>query len=198
MLLLGLVLVFLLAIQLDLPIDQKAQVVGGLLWLAIFFSGTLAVDRSFANERENNAWQALILYPVDPAIHFLAKLAVNFLSVCILEFALIPAFVVLSDVPLLAQPGRIVPTAALGSLGFAAVGTLISALTAGVRYRGSIVALLLLPLMTPLVLASAEATRIVLVGDVDSQWWKWFQLLAVFAVVFTTVGALVFEFVMEE
>jgi heme exporter protein B len=198
MLLMGLLLVFLLALQLELPWEQKTHAVGGLMWLAIFFAGTLAFDRSFASERDNGAWRTLTLYPVDPATVFLAKLAVNFVSLVVLELALIPAFIVLSDVPLLGQPARILSIAALGSIGFAAVGTLVSALTAGLQHRGGLVALLVLPLATPVLLASAEATRIVLIGDVDSRWWQWLQLLAVFAVVFTVVGALVFESVMEE
>ena len=63
MVLLGLVLVFLLATQIDLPLDQKTHVAGGLLWLAIFFAGTLACDRSFTGEREAGCWQSLALYP---------------------------------------------------------------------------------------------------------------------------------------
>jgi heme exporter protein B len=119
-------------------------------------------------------------------------------SLVILEAALIPAFIIFSDVPLLAHPGHILVIAALGSIGFAATGTLISALTAGLRHRGGLAALLLLPLVTPVVLGSAEATRMTLTGEFDSQWWQWVQLLGVFAVVFTIAGALAFEFVMEE
>ena len=198
MLLLGLVLVFLLATQIDLPLEQKRSVVGGLLWLAIFFAGTLALERSFANERDTGCWQALILYPIAPSVLFFAKMAVNIVSLVILECVLIPAFIVLTDVPLLARPGPILLIAALGSIGFAAVGTLVSALTADLRHRGGLLALLLFPLVTPVVLGSAEATRMVLAGEVDPLWWQWVRLLAVFAAVFTVVGALVFEFVMED
>ena len=105
MLLLGLVLVFLLATQIDLPLEQKTRTVGGLLWLSIFFAGTLALERSFANERDTGCWQALNLYPVDSSLLFLAKMVVNIISLVILEIVLIPAFIVLTDVPLLARPG---------------------------------------------------------------------------------------------
>lgn len=198
MLLLGLVLVFLLATQLDLPAEQQSHVVGGLLWLAIFFAGTLACERSFANEREGGCWQALTLFPVPPSVLFLAKMAVNVVALMILELVLVPAFVVFTDVPLVAQPGPFVLVAVLGNIGFAAVGTLVGGLTAGLRHRGGLLALLLLPLVMPVALASAEATRVLLSGRIDSLWWWWVQLLAVFAVVFTVIGAMAFEFVMEE
>lgn len=198
MVLLGLVLVFLLATQLDLPMEQKAQVAGGLLWLAIFFAGTLACERSFTSEREAGCWQLLSLYPVPPSVLFLAKLTANFVALVALELVLVPVFMVLSDVAIASRPGALVLIAALSNVGFAAVGTLVSGLTAGVRHRGGLLALLLLPLVVPLVFGSAEATRLLITGRMGAQWWLWIQLLAVFAALFTVVGALLFEFVLEE
>jgi ABC-type transport system involved in cytochrome c biogenesis permease component len=107
-------------------------------------------------------------------------------------------FTALTDVPLLARPGPLILIAALGNIGFAAIGTLVSGLTASLRRRGGLLALLLLPLVMPVALGSAEATRMVLTAEADPLWWQWIQLLAVFAAVFTVVGALAFEFVMEE
>jgi hypothetical protein len=52
--------------------------------------------------------------------------------------------------------------------------------------------------VAPVLLSSAEATRIALANVDDPLWWWWIQLLAAFAAVFTAVGALAFGFVMEE
>jgi heme exporter protein B len=198
MVLLGLVLVFLLATQIDLPLDQKARVGGGLLWLAVFFAGTLACDRSFTGERDAGCWQALTLYSVAPSVLFLAKMAVNLVALVILELVLVPAFIVLSDVPFASRPGPLLLIAALGNIGFAAVGTLVSGLTSGLRHRGGLLTLLLLPLVVPVVFGAAETTRLLLTGEIDSLWWRWIQLLAVFAAVFTVAGAMLFEFVVED
>ena len=111
---------------------------------------------------------------------------------------LVPLFIVLTDVPLAARPGSLLLIAALGNVGFAAVGTLVSGLTCGLRHRGGLLALLLLPLVIPVVFGAAEATRMMLSGQIDSLWWRWIQLLAVFAGVFTVLGAMMFEFIMEE
>jgi ABC-type transport system involved in cytochrome c biogenesis permease component len=59
-------------------------------------------------------------------------------------------------------------------------------------------ALLLLPLATPVMLASAEATRLLVLDDVGEQWWRWVQMLAAFVVLFMTMGLLVFEFAIED
>lgn len=198
MLLLGLGVVFLLATQVDLPAEPRGRVAGGLLWVAIFFAGTLALERSLAGERDAGCWEVLRLCPVAPGVVYLAKLAVNLVSLVILEAVVVPVFIVLTDLPLLERPGPMALVLVLGNVGFAAVGTLVSGLTAGLRHRGGLLALLMLPLVAPVVLGAAEATRLVLAGQIDVWWWRWIQLLAVFALVFTVVGMLAFEFVMEE
>jgi heme exporter protein CcmB len=198
MVLLGLVLVFLLATQIDFPLDQKVRVGSGLLWLAIFFAGTLACDRSFTGECDAGCWQALALYPIAPSVLFLAKMAVNVVALVILELVLTPAFIVLADVPFGIRPGPLMLVAALANVGFAAVGTLIGALTAGLRHRGGLLALLMLPLTAPIVFGAAESTRGLLTGEIDLLWWRWIHMLAVFGFVFTVVGAMLFEFVVED
>lgn len=198
MLLLGVVLALVIEMQIELPREHRASIVGGMFWLAAFFAGTVALDRSFAGERDDGCWQGLLLYPVAPATIFLAKCSANFLALCCLDLVLIPAFVLFSDVPLLASPGRFLAIVLLANVGFAAVGTIVSALTNGLQQRGGLLVLLLLPLISPVVLGAAQATRLLLVGDVAGDWWRWMQLLAGFAVLFVAVGALLFEFVVED
>lgn len=198
MLLLGLVLAFLVGSQLVLPPEQKAHVIGGLLWLAIFFAGSLACEHSLASERDAGCWQAFALYPVAPSLLFLSKVITTNIALALLELVLVPAFVVLSDVPLAPRPVPLLVVALLGNLGVAAIGTIVSGLTAGLKQRSGLAVLLLLPLVIPVILSAAEATRLLLSGPLDSQWWTWIRLLSVFAAVFTVVGALAFEYVLEE
>jgi heme exporter protein B len=197
-LLLGLVLVLLIAAQVEMPIDHRAGAVSGLLWITIFFSATVSIERSFSSEQEDGCWQALQLYPISPSVIFLAKTIENAVTTVILACVLIPLFVVLTDVPLLARPGLMAVIVILGSLGLAAIGTLISAVMTSVRDGGGLLVLLLLPLATPIVLSAAEATRIAVSTNSDSLWSWWIQLLTAFALVYTVIGAIVFDFAMEE
>jgi len=48
------------------------------------------------------------------------------------------------------------------------------------------------------VLGAAEAMRLILEGDFGPQWWRWLGLLGAFAVLFTTLGLALFDFVIEE
>jgi heme exporter protein B len=193
----GLVLVVLLTMTMDLAAEQQASVMGALLWISVYFAGTLAIERPFTSEHDNACWDALMLYPLPPSLLFFAKMTVNLITIVVLESVLVLVFTVLTDAPLLARPGAIMWTTLLTSIGFAAVGTLIGALSAGLRTRGWLLALVLLPLVVPLLLSSVAATRILLSGENDTFWW-WLQLLAVFALVFTILGALAFEFILEE
>jgi heme exporter protein B len=198
MLLLGLVLVILLEMQTDLGVQEKQRVVSGMLWLDVFFAGNLIVDRAVAAEREEGCWRSLLLYPVSPATIFFAKVTVTVLALLLLECVLVPAFILFSNVPLLAHPWWFVTVALLANLGYASVGVVISALTAQHSQRSSLLPLLLLPLMTPVILAAAAATGFLIDAELNGQWWRWLQLLGCFAVAFTTLGALMFEFVVED
>src|SRR5271167_4616631 len=96
MLLLGVVLTLMIAMQTDLPPEWKRQIAGSLLWLTIFFAGTLALDRSFAAEREDGCWEGLFCYPVSPTAVYLAKLIVNVVALAALECVLLPLFAILT------------------------------------------------------------------------------------------------------
>ena len=198
MLALGAIVALVFSLQADLPAGQRPQIVGSLLWLAVFFAGTVALDRSFASEREGGGWQGLLLYPVPPTLIYLAKLAVNAAALVALACVLVPLFAALCGVPLLAHPAAMLLVVVLASLGIAAVGTLVSALAAGTRQAGNLLVLLVLPLVTPVVLGAAEATRLAAENNLGAEWWRWVQLLGGFAAIFITAGVLLFEVAIEE
>ncbi len=198
MLLFGIVEAVVFSVQMDLLPGQQQRIVGGLLWLAVLFAGMLAVDRSFTSEDEENCWEGLRLYPVSPVAVYSAKLVVNALALATLQCVLIPLFVALSGVPLLAHPCAMLTVALLGSVGIAAVGTLLGALVAVIRQGRNLLALLVMPMATPVVLAAAEATRLQAEGNLGVDWWRWVQLLAAFAAVFTVAGTVLFGFLVEE
>jgi heme exporter protein B len=197
MLVLGAVVAVLVSLQLEWLPHEKPRVAGGLLWLAIFFAGMIAVDRSFAAEREEGCWEGLTMYPLSPTAIYLAKLFVNMISLAAVQVVLIPLFGALCDVPLLASPAALLLVAALGNIGIASVGTLLSAVAARVA-RENLLVILVLPLVIPVLVAAAEASRLLTERDFGGSWWQWIQLLAAFGVIYVTAGIVLFEFVMEE
>ena len=198
MILLGIVAAMVFSVQMDLPPEHKLHMAAGLLWVAIFFAAALGFDRSFALEREDGCWQALLLYPLSPSTVYLAKLAVNVVWLATLQCVLIPLFVVLTDVPLLSHPGAMVLVALLGNVGIASAGTLLSAVAARARKGANLTVLLALPTAIPVVLAAAEATRLLASGRFQGAWWDWNALMAAFAAIFMVAGTVLMDFVAEE
>jgi heme exporter protein B len=198
MVLLGIVVAVVFSVQMDLPAEYGRPVAASLLWVAIFLAAGLGLDRSFALEREEGCWRVLLLYPLPPSAVYLAKLAVNVVWLAALQGVLIPLFVVLADVPLLSRPWAMLLVALLGNLGIASAGTLLGALATRVHKATNLTVLLALPTAIPVVLAAAEATRLLAEGRLDGSWWDCNGLLAAFAGIFVTAGVVLMDFVVEE
>jgi heme exporter protein B len=198
MLLLGAVMVFIFTVQISLPANERQQTASGYFWLAVFFAGAVALDRTFGCERDQGCLDGLLSYPIPASLLFVAKVAVNMAALMSLACLLVPLFVVFAGVPLLAHPAALMLVLSFGTLGLAAIGTLLSALTSVTRQRASLLVLLVLPLAFPVLLAASEAMRLAMAGDFGAAWLRWIQLLAAFAVIYSTAGVVLFEFVVEE
>jgi heme exporter protein B len=198
MLLLGILVAVVFAVQMDLPPEQQRRIAGGLLWLAILFAGVMALDRSFALESEDRCGEGLLLYPVSATVVYLAKVLVNVAALAALEMILIPLFVALSGVPLLAHPWAMLMVAGLGNVAICALGTPLSALAAKIPERNNFSSLLVFPMIIPVVLAASEATRLIAEDRLGPEWWRWVQFLAAFAVAFLVSGTVLFDFLVED
>jgi heme exporter protein B len=182
---------------LDVNTPEMRRLGAGFFWVAFAFSGTLALNRSFALEKESGAGRALALAPVDPAGVYLGKFVANTVFLLATQAAVLPTFVVFFDVPLVADRlWALAVSFVLGSAGFAAAGTLFSAVASNTRMRELMLPLLFLPLAVPALIAAVETTSFAL-GATDNASF-WFRLLIVYDVVFVTVSLMVFEYALEE
>jgi heme exporter protein B len=176
------------------------ELAAGVLWVTVLLAAVIGVSRLFAAEREQGGIEGLLLAPVDRTALFVAKAALLFLFLCAVELVAVPAFAILLLSPSLggALP-ELLLILALGNLGVAAVGALVSALSAETRARELIVPLLLLPLLVPLLIACAQATEPFFrpePGPEDLA--RWLGLLTLYDVVFVLVSVAVFDFLLED
>jgi heme exporter protein B len=169
----------------------------GLLWLAFLFAASLMLQSCFVREQNNDTLGALRLAVADPFAIFLAKLSANTLFLFLTELLMVPVFTVLYNVPLLAVVPQLALVLFLGSFGLAVTGTALSAVSAQARMRELMLPLLLLPLLTPLLIASTEATA-ALFDTKPALRWDWVAILAAFDVVFLTAVWLFGEYLLEE
>ena len=110
---------------------------------------------------------------------------------------LLPIFAVLYNVHILAVFPQLVLVFFLGSVGVAIPGTAFSAVSAQARMRELMLPVLLLPLLTPVLIASTEATA-ALLAEKPGLRVDWLGFLAGFDVVFLTALWLFGEYLLEE
>ena len=128
------------------------------MWLALLFAGSLMLHPSFTREQANDTLAALRMAPIDPVAILGAKILANFCFLLVAEAAAAAGFCGALQFAYLAGARAALLVLVLGTLALATVGTVFSAISSQARMRELLLPLLLLPLLTPALIASAEAT----------------------------------------
>jgi heme exporter protein B len=210
MVLFGLILVFLFTLNFppgsgSAPIPPPTaggvgsrDLAGAFLWVSILFAGILGFGRNAAVEREGSRMEGLLLTPVDPAAVFAGKALANFCYLWLLEIVVFPAFMLFFDV----APGTLLPGILLvvlaANVGLASAGTLFGAASQYVRARELVMPLLLFPVILPLVLGAERLTSSLLTGGGLASQAQWFMLMGTFDLALPAIGAVAFEYVVNE
>ena len=194
----GVIVLLLFAFALDPDRGLLPRVAPGLFWVAVLLAALLAISRAFAIEQANGARDGLRLSGLDTGAMFLGKALAIAIQLLALEVVLGAGVVVFYDLtPRAAEV--LLPTAVAATVGLAAAGTLYGVLAAGLRVRETLLPLLLLPVVAPVMLGATRAFEagLGLSGSVGDA-WPWVELLALFAVIYTTLGFLAFGSLLEE
>jgi len=171
----------------------------GILWIAIAFSGTLALGRTFERERYGDTVKALLLAPAPRAAIYVGKLLGIVLLLAVAEALLVPLVSLLFSAPLFARPAALVALLASGTIGFSAVGTLFAAMLLRARTRDVLLPILLYPITVPVLIAGVRGTSALTASPPDMPTaTMWVMLLVFFDVVFVTLALWTFEPVMTE
>lgn len=176
--------------------DVLERTAPGLLWMALLFASVMAARRAYQAETEDGALEGLLLAPVDKAAVFLGKAAAVAVELLALVAAVLLLVVVLFDLPL-ASPAPLAAAFALGAVGLAAVGGLFGVVAEAARTREAVFPMLVLPLVTPVLIAGVRATDLAVTGRAADA-AQWLGLLLAFDVAFVSAGILVFGYLMED
>ncbi len=187
-------LIFSLALDLRGAVARAAG--PGVLWVTVAFAGTLALSRSLAREQQSGCIDGLLLAPMDRSAIFFGKALGNLIFMAVVEIVLLPLFSALFDVALL-RPGVLL-VVALGTLGYAAVGTLLASIAVNTRAREVMLPVLLLPLAIPLLIAAVQATGGLVEGASLGEVGGWLRLLVIYDLVVVAVAMLTYDYVVEE
>jgi heme exporter protein B len=198
MLLFGFLVILIFNFGIEPGLRDMNLVKPGVLWAAFTFAGILGLGRSFVTEKDNDCLQGLLLCPVDRAVIYLGKFLGNFVFTAIMGLVVFVFFSILYNVNIGQVLLPMLAILLLATWGFAAVGTLFSAVSVGIKSRDVLLAILLFPVMVPVILAAAKSSGAVLDARGLSDAYNWLALLVVYDIVFFVVSILTFDFVVEE
>jgi heme exporter protein B len=149
-----------------------------------------------AIEKDRDCLDGLLLAPVDRSAIFFGKMLGNWIFMLLVEVIVLPIYSVLYNTSLFV-PGLIL-VVLLGSLGYVAVGTLLASMAVQTRTRDVLLPILLFPVVLPVLIAAVKATNGFLQNLEASEIMPWLNLILAFDVIFTSVGFMVFDYVVEE
>ncbi len=170
----------------------------GIIWVAFTFSGMLGLNRSFIYEIDKGCFHGLLLSPVDRGAIYLGKMIGNLIFMTIVELLTLPLFIILFNLQFSEYLLQLLLIIFLATIGFAAVGTLFSAIAVNTKAREIMLPILLFPVVVPVILSAVNATGSLLRSDDWSQVFAWIRILLAFDVIFVAICYATFEYVVEE
>jgi heme exporter protein B len=190
------IVIFNFAFDLRVSGERVRLVAPGALWVAFAFAGVLGLNRAFVLERDRGCLEGLLLAPVDHTAVYFGKLISTALFMLVVEALTLPVFTAFFGVNLFDL--RLLAVVVLGTIGFAGVGTELSAMTAQTRAREVLLPILLLPVAAPVLIAAVKITAAILDGLPMSEVAYWWELLIAFDLIFPAVAFMTFDYVVKE
>jgi heme exporter protein B len=198
MLFFGIVVLVIFNFSLGSLHDTIRAAVPGILWVAFAFSGTRVLNRLFAAEKENGCLQGLLMIPADRGVIYLGKMLASFFFMLIAEAVIFIVGLVLFNLTVWAEIPYLVLVFVVGTLGFTAVGTLLSAISVNTKLREVLLPLMLFPVILPILINAVEATDVILNSSDDAGLKLPLTIMSAFTIIFGTISYLLFERVLEE
>ncbi|WP_157947654.1 heme exporter protein CcmB [Abditibacterium utsteinense] len=171
----------------------NAEVLGGLLWMVLFFASMIGLPRAFVKEEESGTATLLRLHYRSDAV--LWGKAISQLALLVsTQIAAIPLFLMLLNARVM-QPAPLLAALILGDVGLSVASCILGAMASQAKSRGALFPALAAPLMLPLLasLSVASGTAFGAGGDA----WPPLKMVFAFDVALLAASWLLFEFVWE-
>jgi len=143
-------------------------------------------------------YNALVAGLYDVPVVFAGKGLASLAVLLALELVLVPLTLIFFDATDTVSLGALALVLLLHTVGLAELGTLFGAVASRLGRGEALLAILLLPAATPLLLSAVQCTKGALAGDPLSENARWMLVTAGCDVLYFLVALLVFESVLEE
>ena len=168
----------------------------GAIWVSITFAGVIGLNRLFVIEHEQGSIIGLLLTPVSKDSIFFGKMLSMFVFLTISEIILLPIYAILFNTSITHPIFLLIVV--LGTIGFASLGTLFSAMAVNTRSREIMLPVMFLPIVMPILIGSVVASANILDGGGWSDSARGIHIIIVFDVLSLVVSPLLFEHIMQE
>ena len=168
----------------------------GAIWVSITFAGVIGLNRLFVIEHDQGSIIGLLLTPVSKDSIFFGKMLSMFVFLTISEIILLPIYAILFNTSITHPIFLLIVV--LGTIGFASLGTLFSAMAVNTRSREIMLPVMFLPIVMPILIGSVVASANILDGGGWSDSARGIHIIIVFDVLSLVVSPLLFEQIMQE
>jgi heme exporter protein B len=169
-----------------------------MIWTVVAFASVVGMVRSFQLERRHDTLGALFLVPVDRGAIYAGKMLANLIKLTVVQWALLPLIALAFQQDLRKALLPLLGVLSLHGLGLTELGTLFAAITTRLGRGEALLATLLFPAATPILISAVKCTEVCLDGRGLGSVTQWLAVTAGFDLLYLMVGLLTFEFVLEE
>ncbi len=180
-------------------VPSIGDLASGVLWVAVAFSGTIALQRAFEREREGQTIRGLLLAPSERSAIFLGKALGVTVYMAVVEVVVLFLVAVLFGAPVVRDLPLVAAVVVLATIGFALVGSVFAGMLLRTRARELLLPVLLYPVITPALIAGTKGTATLWATTPGlAEAYFWIKFLAVFDAVFLVVSLWAFESLVVE
>jgi heme exporter protein B len=140
-----------------------ARIAPGIVWVTALLAAMLSLDRMFLTDYEDGSLEQLVLAPQPLVLLVLGKVAAHWLSTGLPLILVAPVLALMLDMPAAGLPVLLLAML-LGTPALSLVGAIGAALSLGARRGGTLAALLVLPLVLPVLIFAVSAVEASLTG----------------------------------
>ena len=198
MLIFGLAIILIFALSSNISSKILSNYSAGMFWLMNLFVVVIGVHRSFAYEKEFDAFSLLVSAPVDRGMIFLSKWVSGFIFITTTQLIIIAPFfkLLLLDIP--ENISFFILTSLLINLAMMSIASIVSGIVIRSNFSEVLLPLLMFPLLSPLMIAATKISNDIINSQSYELWNVWVLIIASIVVLFGLAGYALFDFIVEE
>ena len=198
MLIFGLAIILIFALSSNISSEILLNYSAGLFWLMNLCIVVIGVHRSFAYEKEFDAFSLLVSAPVDRGMIFLSKWVSGFIFITTTQLIIIAPFfkLLLLDIP--ENISFFILTSLLINLAMMSIASIVSGIVIRSNFSEVLLPLLMFPLLSPLMIAATKISNDIINSESYELWNVWILIIVSIVVLFGLAGYALFDFIVEE